>query len=87
MLEELFRGWAFAPPERGLPRDLEAIDHRALVIHGVRDRIIHADTALRVSRRLPRARLELLPGIGHVPQLEAPGAVARLIHRHLEEPR
>lgn len=87
VLEELFRGWAFAPPERGLPRDLEAIDHRALVIHGVRDRIIHADTALRVSRRLPRARLELLPGIGHVPQLEAPGAVARLIRRHLESPR
>ena len=87
VLEELFRGWAFATPEDGLPRDLEAIAQPTLIIHGARDRIIHPDTARKVVGRLPRARLELLEGIGHVPQLEAPAVVARLIHRHLEEQR
>jgi pimeloyl-ACP methyl ester carboxylesterase len=85
VLEELFRGWAFAPSEAGLPRDLDAIGQSTLVIHGARDRIIHPDTARKVVGQLPRARLELLDGIGHVPQLEAPGRVARLIARHLEE--
>ncbi len=87
VLEELFRGWAFAAPADGLPRDLEAIEQPTLIIHGIHDRIIHPDTARKVAGRLPRARLELLDGIGHVPQLEAPGAVARLIHRHLQEQR
>ena len=87
VLEELFRGWAFAAPEDGLPRDLEAIAQPTLIIHGARDRIIHPDTARKVVGRLPHARLELLEGIGHVPQLEAPAVVARLIHRHLEEQR
>lgn len=87
VLEELFRGWAFAAPEAGLPPDLEAIGQPTLIIHGAKDRIIHPDTARKVVGRLPRARLELLPGIGHVPQLEAPSVVARLIHRHLQEQR
>jgi abhydrolase domain-containing protein 6 len=87
VLEELFRGWAFAAPERGLPLDLEAIAQPTLIIHGAKDRIIAVDTARKVVQRLPRARLEILDGIGHVPQLEAPGRVARLIHRHLEDQR
>lgn len=87
VLEELFRGWAFAPPDDGLPADLEAIGQPTIIIHGAKDRIIHPDTARKVVGRLPRARLELLDGIGHVPQLEAPGRVARLLHRHLEEQR
>jgi pimeloyl-ACP methyl ester carboxylesterase len=87
VLEELFRGWAFASLADGLPRDLGAIAQSTLVIHGARDRIIHPDTARKVVGQLPRARLHLLDGIGHVPQLEAPGRVARLIHRHLQEQR
>jgi pimeloyl-ACP methyl ester carboxylesterase len=87
VLEELFRGWAFASHADGLPRDLGANAQSTLVIHGARDRIIHPDTARKVVGQLPRARLHLLDGIGHVPQLEAPGRVARLIHRHLQEQR
>ncbi len=87
VLEELFAGWAFAAPEHGLPADLEAIGHSTLIIHGSKDRIIHPDTARKVVTRLPRARLEVLDGIGHVPQLEAPRRVAELVHRHLESHR
>jgi len=32
-----------------------------------------------VRRNVPRARIEILPGLGHFPQLEAPAAVNRLI--------
>ena len=46
-----------------------------------------AFTVARRSRmthaRLPASTLEVLDGIGHVPQLEAPLAVARLVERHL----
>jgi pimeloyl-ACP methyl ester carboxylesterase len=83
VLEELFRGWVEAAAGQGLPPDLEAIEHRTLIVHGLCDRIIHPDTARKVHARLPRSRLELLAGVGHVPQLEAPGAVARLVARHL----
>lgn len=83
-LEELFRGWVEAPPEAALPADLEAITHPTLIVHGLQDRIIHPDTARKVHRRLPASRLELLDGIGHVPQLEAPAAVARLVNAFLD---
>lgn len=82
-LEELFRGWVVSSPEDGLPSDLEAITQPTLIIHGAKDRIIHPDTARKVHARLPRSTLEILDGIGHVPQLEAPVACARLVERHL----
>jgi pimeloyl-ACP methyl ester carboxylesterase len=82
-LEEMFRGWVEATPDDGLPADLEAIAQPTLIVHGVKDRIIHPDTARKVHARLPRSTLELLDGIGHVPQLEAPTAVARLVEAHL----
>jgi pimeloyl-ACP methyl ester carboxylesterase len=85
VLEELFRGWVESSADDGLPGDLEAIAHRTLIVHGAKDRIIHPDTARKVHTRLPRARLHVLPGIGHVPQLEAPAVVAGLLARHLEE--
>jgi pimeloyl-ACP methyl ester carboxylesterase len=84
-LEELFRGWVEATPETGLPPDLEAIAHPTLIVHGLQDRIIAPDTARKVHQRLPSSRLELLDGIGHVPQLEAPAAVARLFNSFLAE--
>ncbi len=84
-LEELFRGLVETGPGGGLPADLEAVTQPTLIVHGLEDRIIHPDTARTVHARLPRSRLELLAGVGHVPQLEAPGEVARLLARHLAE--
>ncbi len=83
VLEELFRGWVEATPASGLPPDLEAITQPTLIVHGAKDRIIHPDTARKVHARLPHSRLEILDGIGHVPQLEAPAAVARFVDAHL----
>ncbi len=85
ILEELFRGWIEGRPEDGLPADVEAIRQPTQIIHGLQDRIIHPDTARNLARRLPDARLTLLDGIGHVPQLEAPAQVARLTNAFLAE--
>jgi pimeloyl-ACP methyl ester carboxylesterase len=50
-LEEMFRGWVEAAPADALPRDLDAIDHPTLIIHGRCDRIIAVDTARKVAAR------------------------------------
>ena len=82
-LEEMFRGWVEAAPADALPRDLDAIDHPTLIIHGRCDRIIAVDTARKVAAAVPRSTLRVLDGIGHVPQLEAPRRVAQLLGDHL----
>jgi abhydrolase domain-containing protein 6 len=82
-LEALFRGFVDADPADGLPADIERIAQPTLLVHGAKDRIIHPDTARMTHARLPSSTLEILEGIGHVPQLEAPRAVARLVERHL----
>jgi abhydrolase domain-containing protein 6 len=80
---DLFEGWYRHAPDEGPPEDLEQITAPALVIHGERDRVIHRATGEALARRLPNARLELLSGIGHVPQLEVPRIAARLVERFL----
>ena len=74
-----FRGWSLPADGEGIPTDLEAIQTPALVIHGKEDRVIHPATGRALANRLPNARLVELDGIGHVPQMEAPDAIARAI--------
>jgi proline iminopeptidase len=50
---------------------LRALSVPTLVIHGERD-ALPAAVALELSELLPRARLSLLPGAGHMPFWEAP---------------
>jgi pimeloyl-ACP methyl ester carboxylesterase len=78
-LAKLFRGFILAGGDDGVPRELGAIDHRALVIHGEQDRIIDRRTAEDLVQALPRAELVVMRGVGHVPQLEAPRHTARLV--------
>ena len=47
-----------------------------LLLHGERDRLVPVRLAREAARRNPQWRLETLPDIGHVPQLEAPDDVA-----------
>lgn len=83
-LEEMFRGWVEAAPADGLPTDLAAILQPTLILHGAKDRIIHVDTARKVASQVPHSRLRILDGVGHVPQLEMPRRIARLIAEHLD---
>jgi pimeloyl-ACP methyl ester carboxylesterase len=50
-----------------------------LVIWGDRDRLVSPRLGARTVAAMQRARLLVLPGVGHVAQIEAPAAVARAV--------
>jgi pimeloyl-ACP methyl ester carboxylesterase len=50
-----------------------------LVVWGDRDRLVSPRLAARTAAAVPGSRLLMLPGIGHVAQIEAPGAVAAAV--------
>jgi len=83
-LQRMFRGFVHAGGDAGVPSDVAHITCPALVIHGEQDRIIAKRTSEDLARTLPRAELAILRGVGHVPQLEAPRAVTRLIEAFAE---
>lgn len=56
-----------------------------LVIGGDRDQLVDARVAPRVARTIPDARLLILPGVGHVAQMEVPDIVARAAIGLLDE--
>lgn len=66
-------------------RVIDAIDAPVLVIHGSRDRLVPLAYALSVLERRPRWDHVILPGIGHVPQLEAPDRWLEGVERWLDE--
>jgi abhydrolase domain-containing protein 6 len=81
----LFRGWIQPSAGEGVPEDLESIATPAFVIHGLKDRVIDVSTAKALAQRLPNAHLELMDGIGHAPQMEAPNRVAAMVDRFVSE--
>lgn len=56
----------------------------ALVIHGAEDQIIPVSEAQVMQRLIPGARLEVLPGAGHLPNLEQPEKFNALFREFLE---
>jgi pimeloyl-ACP methyl ester carboxylesterase len=56
-----------------------------LVIGGTLDRLVDVRVAVQAARVIPDARLLMLPGVGHVAQMEAPEIVARAIVALLDE--
>ncbi|KAA5835009.1 alpha/beta fold hydrolase [Saccharopolyspora hirsuta] len=65
--------------ERQLPDRLAAADLPTLVLFGAQDRRWQPSSA-QDYRRIPRAQIEILDGVGHTPMFEAPditGAVLR----------
>ncbi|GIE34665.1 alpha/beta hydrolase [Actinoplanes italicus] len=61
--------------ERGLPERLAALGMPALVVFGASDPRWEPSSA----RRYDRARVEMLPGVGHLPMIESPEATAELL--------
>lgn len=55
-----------------------------LLIWGTRDRMVSHSGATRVAGALPDTDVQLLEGVGHCPQLEAPQRVAQLVLRFAE---
>lgn len=58
-------------------RQAARVQAPTLVVHGMRDRLVHARTAARAARTFPDVRLVVLPKAAHVAQMEYPEVVAR----------
>jgi pimeloyl-ACP methyl ester carboxylesterase len=56
-----------------------------LILWGEGDPIIPVAHAEEAHRALPDSRLEIFAGVGHVPQLESPGAFIAAVQRFLDE--
>jgi len=92
---QVLEGGPCPSPEalRGGLRSLRLSDHRhrlaavgvpSLVVHGERDPVCSPGAAAFTAQRLG-ARLELLPGAGHAPQLSCPARVNELLAGFLAE--
>ena len=57
-------------PDRGLARRLHRLTAPTLVIWGERDALVPVGYAEEFGRRISHARVEILEGCGHVPQVE-----------------
>ena len=66
-------------PELRTPYELTQIKSPVLVVWGDRDRLVFHRGAQRILDEVAGARLELLPGIGHCPQVEAPDRFAEIL--------
>ncbi|MGI8864741.1 MAG: alpha/beta fold hydrolase [Solirubrobacteraceae bacterium] len=66
-------------PELRRPFTLQRITVPVLLVWGDRDRLVFHRGAEQVISAVPGARLELLHGIGHCPQVEAPERLTELL--------
>jgi len=72
----------------GLPfqeSELAAIEASTLMIYGTRDPVGSTQTWKRTLGLLPRGKLRLMDGAGHMPWLDDPSAVADHITRLIEK--
>ncbi len=60
-------------------RGIRSLTCPVLLLHGERDRLVPASAARAAARANPSWSLVVLPGVGHVPQLEAPQECAAAI--------
>jgi pimeloyl-ACP methyl ester carboxylesterase len=68
-----------------LPHLLPEITTPTLLVYGEADRIVPRAVAQQYERGLPNARLEIVPGAGHLVEIEEPDTVAGLVRAHVEE--
>jgi pimeloyl-ACP methyl ester carboxylesterase len=61
------------------PFDPEQIEVPVIVLWGDRDRLCMPAGAAELAEMVPHARVEMLPGVGHTPQIEVPERVMAAI--------
>lgn len=67
-----------------LAADLPEIGAETLLLWGAEDQLAPRRTGRVLALKLPHARLEIVPGAGHTPMLEAPQEFRRLLEPFLE---
>jgi pimeloyl-ACP methyl ester carboxylesterase len=65
---------------------LTGVQAPTLILWGERDQTAARRTADLLHARIAGSRLELLPGVGHVPMNDAPRRMAELVVEHLDGP-
>jgi pimeloyl-ACP methyl ester carboxylesterase len=60
-------------------RKLAHVPVATVVVRGARDPVVPREWAAEVTRTLPRARLEEVPGVGHTVNWSAPERLARIV--------
>ena len=65
---------------------IEEIDAPTLLIWGAEDTLVPVDMGIRLNKELPRSRIEMISGCGHVPQEEMPDKTVQLMLAYLGEP-
>jgi 3-oxoadipate enol-lactonase len=63
--------------------ELAGIDVPTLVVTSAEDRLIPPEVSVEMAAGIPGVRLEILDGVGHLSNLEAPAAFDRLLGEHL----
>lgn len=77
----IYGGTAMTDPT--LLARLPAVTAPVLVVWGIADRIVPAEHGLAYTRAIPGAEFQLISGAGHLPQLETPDALARVVRDFL----
>jgi len=80
-------GSYLTPGTRNPWRIAAGITKPTLIIWGDRDKLVNVRNASRLAAVIPDARLLVLPGVGHTPQLEDPQTSARATLALLDEAR
>lgn len=68
-----------------LAHDLPRLEIPTLFVVGAGDRAVPPDISRRAARRIPGARVEVLPSLGHLLHEEAPETAARLVRAFLAQ--
>ena len=70
--EQAYRAQMVAAALHNCYRRLQRIEAPALVVHGREDRVVPVANAEILAERIPRARLRILDGAGHLYPTEQP---------------
>ena len=71
-------------PDKGLKKRIHRVTAPTLLVWGEDDHLVPPVYADEFARRLPAARVELVEGAGHAPQVEHPARVARMVSEFLK---
>jgi len=63
----------------------KAVTARTLIVHGSEDRLTPVAEAELLAQLVPRSRLELIPGAGHLPHLDEPDRFDRAVVSFLSD--
>jgi pimeloyl-ACP methyl ester carboxylesterase len=80
----LLQQWRQLPPEEDRQAAFAQLKLPVLLLWGTADRLLPPAQALALQARIPGSRLQMLDGVGHLPQEEAPAASLALVLPFIE---